>query len=283
VKKVRIAAVATVLGILLTFGATGQRAVPTSRAEPDGAQPSVATSHGVSTPVPVYGYRVVNEFPHDPDAFTQGLVYLDGELYEGTGLNGRSTLRRVELETGKVVQSVALDAAHFGEGIAVVGDRIYQLTWQTETCFVYDRETFEPLESFAYPTEGWGLTSDGERLIMSDGTSRLYLRDPETFEEIGQVDVRDGDDPVVNLNELEYVEGEIWANVWQTDRIARIDPASGRVTGWIDLTGLLSPVDYEDRPVDVLNGIAHDEATGRVFVTGKLWPKLFEIEVVPPN
>ena len=236
-----------------------------------------------ATTAPVYDYRVVAEYPHDPDAFTQGLVYVDGVLYEGTGLEGRSTLRRVDLESGRVLDSVPLADQHFGEGIAVLGDRVYQLTWQSGICFVYDRETFERQDQFSYPTEGWGLTTDGEQLIMSDGTDRLYFRDPETFEETGHVDVRDGGAPVVNLNELEFVDGEVWANVWKTDRIARIDPATGRVTGWIDLTGLLSPVARAERPVDVLNGIAHDPETGRIFVTGKLWPTLFEIELVPPR
>jgi glutamine cyclotransferase len=244
--------------------------------------PGVAGSP-VATPAPVYDYRVIEEFPHDPNAFTQGLVYLEGVLYEGTGRHGQSTLRRVELESGEVTQSVELDSDFFGEGIAVVGDRVYQLTWQEGTCFVYDRETFELLESFSYATEGWGLTTDGDRLIMSDGTSRLYFRDLATFEQIGHVDVRDGDEPVFDLNELEYVDGEIWANVWTTDLIARIDPATGQVIGWIDLTGLLELDEDQAQSVDVLNGIAYDPETGRIFVTGKLWPTLSEIEVVADN
>jgi glutamine cyclotransferase len=234
---------------------------------------------------PVYDYRVVNEYPHDQEAFTQGLVYVDGDLYEGTGSgNGSdriSTLRKVDLDSGEVTRSISLDVDYFGEGIAVVGDRIYQLTWRSHVGFVYDRETFDLVATFGYSTEGWGLTTDGERLIMSDGTSKLVFRDPKTFSKTGEVEVRDGDEPVVNLNELEYVEGEIWANVWQSDFIARIDPASGRVTGWIDLSGLLAEEDRQGEPVDVLNGIAYDPATGRIFVTGKLWPKLFEIELVP--
>jgi glutamine cyclotransferase len=228
---------------------------------------------------PVGGYRVKAEFPHDDDAYTQGLVFIDDTIYEGTGLYGESTLRRVSLETGAVAQSVSLDPSHFGEGIAVVDDRIFQLTWQTGTCFVYDRETFAVLETFTYQTEGWGLTWDGERLVMSDGSNRLVLRDPATFEALGAVDVWDGDVPVSNLNELEYVNGEVWANVYQTDRIARINPATGDVTGWIDLTGLLPP---EVETADVLNGIAYDPESGRLFVTGKLWPALYEIELVPP-
>lgn len=229
---------------------------------------------------PVWGYRVVAEYAHDPEAYTQGLVIDDGALYEGTGLEGRSSLRRVDLETGEVLQRQSLDDQHFGEGVAVFEDRIYQLTWQTGTCFVYDRETFDLQETFSYETEGWGLTTDGDRLIMSDGSNRLVFRDPETFDEVRHVQVLDGDVPVPYLNELEYIGGEVWANVYQTDIIARIDPESGGVTGWIDLTGLLSS-DHAAAPVDVLNGIAQDPDTGRIFVTGKLWPTLFEIELVP--
>jgi len=237
----------------------------------------------LETDAPVWGYRVVAEYPHDPDAYTQGLVINDGVLYEGTGLEGRSTLRRVDLESGDVRQSLSLDAEHFGEGVAVVGDRIYQLTWVTGTCFVYDRETFELERTFSYDTEGWGLTTDDTQLIMSDGTNRIVYRDPETFEETRHIDVMDGEVPVPYLNELEYIDGEIWANVYTTDWIARIDPADGTVTGWIDLTGLLDPEDLPAQGVDVLNGIAHDPATDRIFVTGKLWPTLFEIELVPPR
>ena len=227
-----------------------------------------------------YSYRIVNTYPHDPGAFTQGLDIADGVLYEGTGLNGQSSLRRVELETGEILQQVDLDDEYFGEGIVVTGDRIYQLTWQSQLAFVYDRETFEELDTHTYPTEGWGLTSDGERLIMSDGSSTLFFRDPETFAEVRRVEVRNGSEPLDRLNELEWVNGEVWANVWQTDQIVRIDPATGAVLGWIDLTGLLQPEDQVGTDVDVLNGIAVDEATGRIFVTGKLWPVLYEIELV---
>jgi glutaminyl-peptide cyclotransferase len=238
-----------------------------------------------ATPVrvipPTFGYRVVAEYPHDRRAFTQGLAYVDGVLYEGTGQHGQSTLRRVELETGEVLQAVGLSKEYFGEGITVLGDHIYQLTWKSGICVVFDRETFEFLDVFTYQTEGWGLTTDGERLIMSDGTNRLFIRDPETFAELDTIDVYDGVRAIWNLNELEVVDGEIWANVWQTDYIARIDPETGQVTGWIDLSGLLSESDRGKHRVDVLNGIAHDPETDRLFVTGKLWPKLFEIEVVP--
>jgi glutaminyl-peptide cyclotransferase len=244
----------------------------------------VAVTAQVATPVPAiaasFGYRVVNEYPHDRHAFTEGLAYVDGVLYEGTGLYGESTLRRVDLQTGEVLQTVGLSKEYFGEGISVLGDRIYQLTWKTGVCIVLDLETFELQKAFTYETEGWGLTTDGERLIMSDGTNRLFIRDPETFAVLDTIDVYDGAQAISNLNELEVVDGEIWANVWQTDRIARINPETGQVTGWIDLSGLLSEKDRK-RQVDVLNGIAYDPGTDRLFVTGKLWPKLFEIEVVP--
>jgi glutamine cyclotransferase len=231
---------------------------------------------------PVWGYRVLAGFPHDVNAYTQGLVLIDGTLYEGTGVRGDSELRRVDIGTGMVQQWRALDEEHFGEGIVVFGDRIYQLTWRSGTCFVYDRETFDVVRAFVYDGEGWGLTTDGERLIMSDGGSRLTFRDPETFAETGSVEVRDGGLPVRYLNELEYVDGEVWANVYTTDRIVRIDPATGEVTGWIDLTGLLPAGSPRAEGAGVLNGIAWDPQTGRLLVTGKNWPLLFEIELVPP-
>ncbi len=228
---------------------------------------------------PVYSYNVVNTYPHDRSAFTQGLVFEDGVLYEGTGLNGRSTLRRVELKTGEVLQIHELPAQFFGEGVTVYGNDIIQLTWQSHVGFVYDRDSFELLQEFNYSTQGWGITHDGERLIMSDGTATLYFLDPETFEEIGRVGVYDNDGSVNRLNELEYVQGEIYANVWQTNCIVRIDPQTGQVVGWIELKGLLTPEDRGE-PVDVLNGIAYDAENARLFVTGKLWPKLFEIELI---
>jgi glutamine cyclotransferase len=227
-------------------------------------------------------YEVINTYPHDPNAFTQGLVYEDGVLYEGTGLKGRSSLRKVELETGEVLQRLDLAAQYFGEGITIWEDKIIQLTWQSHIGFVYDKESFELLREFSYPTEGWGITHDGTRLIMSDGTATLHFLDPETFVETGSVQVFDSNGPVVRLNELEYINGEVYANIWQTDRIARIDPDTGKVTGWIDLTGLLSVEDLR-QSVDVLNGIAYDAEHDRLFVTGKLWHKLFEIELVPQN
>ncbi len=252
-------------------------AEPTAPTWPPPPRPPAPPTAG-SGATPVDTYRVVQTYPHDPTAFTQGLIFVDGALYEGTGLNGQSSLRRVELETGRVLQQRDLAPEYFGEGITLFGDRIFQLTWQSHVGFVYDRTSFAPVGTFSYPTEGWGLTHDGRRLIMSDGTATLRFLDPATLRETGSVEVRDEHGPVLRLNELEYVEGEILANVWQTDRIARIDPATGRVTGWIDLTGLKPAT---DRPIDVLNGIAYDPATKRLFVTGKYWPSLFEIQVVP--
>jgi glutamine cyclotransferase len=228
---------------------------------------------------PVAGYQVVKIYPHDRQAFTQGLVYLDGFLYEGTGLAGQSALRKVRLENGEVVQQHRLDPRYFGEGIAVWGNTIAQLTWQSEVGFVYDRATFKPVRTFTYTGEGWGLTHDGTRLIMSDGSDTLRFMDPATQKETGRLAVREGTRPVPNLNELEVVRGEIYANVWQSERIARISPKTGQVIGWIDLTGLLDPRDRVG--VDVLNGIAYDARGNRLFVTGKLWPKLFEIRIKP--
>jgi glutamine cyclotransferase len=210
-------------------------------------------------------------------------VYDNAVLYESTGLNGQSTLRRVNLESGAILQSCALPQALFGEGMTIYGDKIFQLTWQSHLGLVYARDSFALLRTFSYPTEGWGLTYDGARLIMSDGTARLHFLDPETLQEIGHVDVVDDQGPVVRLNELEYVRGEIYANVWQTDRIARIDPATGQVRGWIDLTGLLPPAERPPSADAVLNGIAYDAEHDRLFVTGKLWPTLFEIALVAPK
>ena len=227
--------------------------------------------------VPVFGYRIVNTYPHDRGAFTQGLVYRSGVLYEGTGLYGQSTLRRVDLSTGDVREKVTLGSDYFGEGIAVLTDRIYQLTWREQTGFVYDRETFALLDRFSYATEGWGLTTDGTHLIASNGTDRITFHDPGTFAELDSMAVRADGEPVQRLNELEYVKGEIWANVFQTDRITRIDRTTGAVRGWIDLSGLLSENERAGQDVGVLNGIAYDAAKNRVFVTGKNWPKLFEI------
>jgi glutamine cyclotransferase len=248
--------------------------------DPAVAPRAIAQRRGAPAPTPVYGYQVVRSYPHDPQAFTQGLTYHDGHLYEGTGLPGRSSIRKVKLESGEVLQIQHLDSQYFGEGIAIWQNALVQLTWQSEIGFVYDRATFQRTRTFTYLGEGWGLTQDGKRLIMSDGQPDGMLRfiDPVSMKETGRIAVRDGNRPVAGLNELEVVKGEIYANVWPTDRLARISPATGRVTGWIDLSGLLSPRDAAG--VDVLNGIAYDAAGDRLFVTGKLWPKLFEIRVI---
>src|SRR2546426_8009608 len=234
------------------------------------------------TNLPVFGYQLVRAYPHDPTAFTQGLQYVDGIFYEGTGLNGRSSIRKVKLETGEVLEKRDVPAQYFGEGITVWKSDLFELTWQSEIAFVYDKTTLQPRRTLKYVGEGWGLTHDGVNLIMSDGTDRLRLLDPTTFAERRRIQVTDGGFPVRSLNELEFVKGEIFANIWQTDYIARIAP-DGHVIGWIDLSGLLSPSERGtvEASGGVLNGIAYDEAKDRLFVTGKLWPKLFEIKIVP--
>ena len=262
--------------------------VPTSTPAPIEASPvppTVASPLHTPTsaaPLPVCTARVVGVFPHDRAAYTQGLVFEDEDFYEGTGLWGQSTLRRVDLESGEVLQRYSLPPEYFGEGITIWQDRIIQLTWKSGQGFVYDRQSFELLDTFQYPTEGWGITHDGMRLIMSDGTQVLHFWDPETLAEVGSVEVYANGIPVTRLNELEYVQGMVLANVYQTDLVAVIDPQTGQVTAWIDLRGLLEPEDYAE-PVDVLNGIAYDAGGERLFVTGKLWPKLFEIELISPT
>jgi glutaminyl-peptide cyclotransferase len=232
-----------------------------------------------SAGVQYFTYDVINTFPHDPAAYTQGLVFRDDALYESTGLNGQSSIRKVELQTGKVLRKVEVAPQFFGEGLALLNDRAYQLTWQSQQGFIYDPNDFRLLKTFNYTGEGWGLTHDGHSLILSDGTPRIRFLDPETFAVQRTINVADGQLPIHQINELEYIKGEIYANIYQTERIARIDPQSGKVTAWINLSGLLSQQDRQQRPVDVLNGIAYDEARDRIFVTGKLWPKLFEIKL----
>jgi len=228
------------------------------------------------------GYRVIHTYPHDPQAYTQGLLYEDGNLYESTGLNGRSSLRMVDLGTGRVLQKADVPAQYFAEGLASLGSTLIQLTWQSHVAFVYDRFSFRLLHTLAYKGEGWGLTEDGKDLILSDGTATLRFFDPGTFRQVRSIVVKDHGSQINQLNELEYVHGEIYANVWHTDRIVRISPADGRVLSWIDLSGLLASGEVSD-PEAVLNGIAWDSADDRLFVTGKLWPKLFEIKVVPES
>ncbi len=267
------------LGEMLAVNAPGQGAPPSSNLVVEGDEPQT-TYFPVTLSSPYhYTYRVVNSFPHDPEAFTQGLVFQNSTLFEGTGLYGKSTLREVKLETGAVLRSLSLASQYFGEGITIYKDQVIQLTWQSNTGFVYDKDSFELLQTFSYPTEGWGITHDEVRLIVSDGTSTLYFWNPVTLEEIGRIEVHDQDSRVIRLNELEYVRGEVFANVWQTDCIAKINPHTGRVTGWINLEGLL---DSEEGvgSAGVLNGIAYDAQNDRLFVTGKRWPKLLEIELV---
>ena len=229
---------------------------------------------------PRFSFRVVKAFPHDPTAFTQGLVFADGIFYESTGLRGYSTLRKVTPETGAVIQQVTVGDRYFAEGLTLVGAELLQLTWEERTGFVYDKNSLKLLRTFAYPTEGWGMAFDGRQLVMSDGSSSLFFLDPKTLKPARTLQVLDGGRPVPRLNELEFVRGELWANVWQTDRIARINSVTGRVTGWIDLTGLLRP-EARGPEGDVLNGIAWDKAGDRVFVTGKKWPWLFQVEIIP--
>jgi glutamine cyclotransferase len=238
-------------------------------------EPTFAVNHTV----PTESYRVVHTYPHDTSAFTQGLVFINGMLYEGTGLNGRSSIRMVDLATGRVLQQHDLPEKYFGEGLTDWKNNLIELTWHSHVGFVYDRFSFRLLRTFTFSEEGWGLTHDSRHLILSDGTSVLHLLDPSTFQQVGQITVTDDGKPVLNLNELEYIHGEIYANVWQTDRIARISPKTGRVLAWADLTGLRLAVDNQDGNA-VLNGIAYDSQHDRLFVTGKLWPKLFEIQLV---
>jgi glutamine cyclotransferase len=228
---------------------------------------------------PEYRLQVVHVYPHDRTAFTQGLEYHDGVLYEGTGLEAHSRLRAERLETGKVVREISLDPKLFGEGVSVLGQRVFQLTWLGGEGFVYDSRTFRRLREFSYPGQGWGLTNDGHALYMSDGTAEIRVWDAESLQELRRIKVHEGDREIAMLNELEWVRGEIWANVWQTDKIVRISPADGRVVGWIDATGLLKAGDVTELDA-VLNGIAYDARHNRLFVTGKLWPKLFEVRVV---
>lgn len=227
----------------------------------------------------VAGFRVIAEYPHDATAFTQGLVFTDGRLYEGTGKKGESSLRRIELASGRIEQLIPLDSAYFGEGITILDGKLYQLTWQNRLGIVYDQQTFNPISTFRYTGEGWGLTHDGKQLILSDGTSTLRFIDPKTFDVVKRLKVRAANGLIDKLNELEYRKGEILANIWYSDRIARISPKTGEVLGWIDLSALY-PERQRSTREDVLNGIAYDEAKDRLLVTGKNWPKVYEIEVL---
>jgi glutaminyl-peptide cyclotransferase len=242
------------------------------------APAKTVNNNGPSNRTPTYVFDIVREYPHDPLAYTQGLQWFQNRLFEGTGQIGKSSIREVELLTGKVLRKRDLPPPHFGEGIVILGDNLYQLTWQTQKAFVYDWRTFAPKKEFTYEGEGWGLTTDGTSLIMSDGKSVIRFRDPATFAEQRAISVTDNGTPVNNLNELEWVKGEIWANIWQSDQIARINPSNGHVVGWIDLAGILPPMERTGDE-EVLNGIAYDAVEDRIFVTGKNWPKLFEIKL----
>jgi glutaminyl-peptide cyclotransferase len=232
------------------------------------------------TSVPTYTYQVVHVYPHDRYAFTEGLEYHDGFLYESTGLNGRSSLRKVRLETGEVVQQIPLDSRYFGEGITIIGSRIVQLTYTTEVGFVYNLSDFKTQRQFTYKGEGWSLTHNATSIFMDDGTDEIRIWDPATLAERRRIKVHDGPRAINNVNELEYVDGELYANIWQTDRIARISPTTGAILGWIDMSGLLT-AKYRNGAEDVLNGIAYDSVHKRLFVTGKLWSNLFEVKIVP--
>jgi glutamine cyclotransferase len=237
-------------------------------------------SAGGETKTPVYGYEVVNVWPHDSQSFTQGLLFHNGTLIESAGQYGQSSLRRVELQTGKVLKKVEVPPQYFAEGVALFGDKIYQITWEHGKGFIYDAETLEKTGEFRYDGQGWGLATDGESLILSDGTSQIRFLAPSNFRVSRTITVNEDGRPVREINELEYIKGEIWANVWHEDRIARIEPKTGKVVGWVDLKGLL-PANERGGSEAVLNGIAYDAAGDRLFVTGKLWPKLFEIRLKP--
>lgn len=259
----------------------GCNKAPSSAASnPLPATPPAQGANAVRTATPVYSYDVVSVLPHDPRAFTQGLVFLDGLFLESTGLNGESTLRRVDLKSGRVLQQIEVSPQYFAEGLALLGNRLFQLTWQNHKAFVYDLESFQLQREFTYEGEGWGLTTDGQWLILSDGTAEIRFLDPTTFEVKRRFRVEFNARPLERLNELEYVKGEIFANLWGADYVARIDPATGRVLGMIDFSGLLSPQDRAPN-TDVLNGIAYDAKADRLFVTGKRWPKLFEVRLKP--
>lgn len=262
--------------LLLFLSGCGGANVPTT------VQVASTATTSTSAEPPIYTYEIVNTYPHDPTSFTQGLVFENGVFYESAGLNaahnGHSSLRKVEVTTGKVLKKIDVPEPHFAEGLALFEGKLFQLTWQDHKGFIYDPDTFAKQGEFPYSGEGWGLTHDGKSLILSDGTHQLRFLDPETFKEQRRISVYDKQNRLEELNELEYVKGEIFANIWQTDRIVRIDPKDGKILGWIDLRDLLKD---EDQRVDtdVLNGIAYDAAQDRLYITGKKWPKLFEIRL----
>ena len=245
------------------------------------AEPALGTNEAPAAASIRYSYRVVASHPHDPEAFTQGLLFADGKLFESTGGYGESSLRIVDLASGRVLRERRLPDDRFGEGLALSGGRLHQLTWKAGLGFIHDASSLASIGEFRYGGEGWGLAANSESLVMSDGSAELRFLDPATLTEVRRLEVRDGTEPVTGLNELEFVEGDLYANAWPSDRIAIVNPANGQVRGWLDLTGLL-PLVFRTPRTDVLNGIAYDAASKRLFVTGKRWPRLFQIEVTPP-
>lgn len=270
--------------VLVLWASVTLSGADAAAAASQGDQPNVPVAEAKpppeEAPVVYYGYKIIKTYPHDVHSFTQGLVYEDGFLYEGTGLYKQSVLLKRHLESGRYVKRLRLPDQYFGEGIALFGDKIIQLTWKSEVAFVYDKTTFRELDQFHFSGQGWGLTSDGTRLILSDGTSVLRFFDPNTYAETGRISVHNDRRPVRQINELEFIDGRIYANVLPTDYIAIISPQTGRITGWIDLTGLYIPPEYSPSNV-VLNGIAYISETKHLLVTGKCWPKIYEIELVP--
>jgi len=263
--------------IVLALAVVSLQCQPTTPGT-NGNSSNKTTQTPATGPTPKYGYQIVNIFPHDSNAFTQGLILMDGKLLESTGQEGFSSLRRVELESGKVLKKVDVPLPYFAEGLTALNGKLYQLTWQHHIGFIYDAQTFDRLGEFNYQGDGWGLTTDGQSLILSDGSPRIRFIDPGSFRVTKTITVTDGSAAVRELNELEYVNGEIYANVWHDNRIATIDPQSGHVNAWIDLTGLMPDGELRD-PEAVLNGIAYDQASDKLIVTGKLWPRVFEIKV----
>jgi glutamine cyclotransferase len=268
-----VAALVAAIGVALLVLAA-MRSNPTSQSNSASGNPATDSNGRARQAY----YEVVNSHPHDPGSFTQGFLWHDGSFYESTGLYGQSKLRRLEFPSGRVLKEISLPPELFGEGLALVDGRLIQLTWTSHRGFVYDLETFRLLREFSYDTEGWGLTYDGKNLIMSDGSSTLFYFDPQTFKPVRKLTVTLNAKALTELNELEFIEGEVWANVWQTDWIVRIDPTTGRVTSFLDLKGTLAPLDRNGTDA-VLNGIAYDGEHKRIFVTGKLWPRIFEIKL----
>jgi len=244
----------------------------------DSIQQQFHLSTVLKTKAPIASVDVKNAYPHDAGAFTQGLFFHQGYFYESTGLNGKSTLARKEVKSGKSLQEIRIPQEYFGEGIVLLKNKIYQLTWQNETVLIYDARTFQEVKKIKYHGEGWGVTSDGKYLLMSNGSSIITFHDPESFKVVRKIHVRDADTPIGRLNELEFIKGEIWANIYMEDMIVRISPKNGKVTAWIDLSALRSYLPGNAQ-VDVINGIAYDAKTDRIFVTGKYWPKVFEIQL----